>query len=235
MACDEGRPTDPSPPSTSQPTPPAPSPSPSSFVIRGRVFEHTPSGVRPVAGVPLRVFKGYGQYPEIVDATSGADGAYEAGVIERVSFARVQVPPQSPFRAPCPPYAWGEDSFDVHVISRANLSTTGIPPSFPTNSVRPAQNFSFRVEGVITETIDGGARPLPAATVALLWGAPGESGEDTYAADTLADANGRYLVCWVGNSEISGYVEAHKEGYAPVAKYGAPYYGPWNLDFELTR
>lgn len=231
MACDERRPTDPSPPS--QPSPPAPPPS--TFVVRGHVFEHTPSGMRPVAGVPLRVFKGYGQYPEIVDVTSGADGAYEAGVIERQSFARVQVPPHSSFRAPCPPYAWGEDRFDVHVVSRAILSTTGIPPSFPTNSLQPSQNFYFRVQGVVTERIGDDARPLPAATVALLHGAPGEFGEDTYGADTLADANGRYLLCWVGNSEISGHVEARKEGYAPASKYGAPGYEPWNLDFELTR
>ena len=127
MACGERRPTDPSPPSTSQPSPPAPSPS--SFVVRGQVFEHTPSGMRPVAGVPLRVFKGYRQYPEIVDVTSGADGAYKAGVIEgnRSQGSRFR---HTVFSRSMSPLCLGEDRFDVHVVSRAILSTTGIPPSF---------------------------------------------------------------------------------------------------------
>lgn len=73
------------------------------------------------------------------------------------------------------------------------------------------------------------------ATVAILNDAPGEPRGYPYWVDTFTDANGRYLLCWVGNSEESGYVQAHKEGYAPLSQYGAPYWGDWNLDFDLIR
>ena len=234
MACGEDRVTGPSPPSTS-PSPSPPSPSPPTRAVRGTVFEHTPSGVRPLEGVPLRVFKGAGDRPEVVDVTSGADGSYEVGVTEWPSFVRVHVAPDSPYRAPCPPYAWAEQRLDVHVVAGAILSATGIPPSFPTNSIPASSNFYFRVLGVVTERTSGGVKPLPGATVALLNGAPGESGDDAHWADTFTDANGRYLLCWVGHSEVSGYVQTQKEGYARVSQYGAPYWGDWSLDFELTR
>lgn len=78
------------------------------------------------------------------------------------------------------------------------------------------------------------AAPAPAVSAATVSLKGARSLRLPSFADTLTDANGRYLLCSVGNSEVAVFVEARKEGYMPSSAEGLPWFG-WNLDFELTR
>src|SRR5262249_25579886 len=93
----------------------------------------------------------------------------------------------SAFLSPCPAGTdWvGQNpnkSFDVDVVSKSVLSTTGLPDSY--------QGIWQYVAGTVTEATPQGPRPVSGATVVL--------GSDTWLfnySTTLTDAAGRYLVC----------------------------------------
>jgi hypothetical protein len=198
--------------------------------VRGTVVEHTNSGAHPIAGVPLRVSAVVGVTRTSVAAISGADGSYSVEVIDGAGFVKVQMDPGSVYFAPCPPFSWSRgplDGFDVHVVSGAILSSTGIPPSFP-QSFPHGLPDTVRVLGVVSEEMNGGLLPVSGATVTLV-------GSGEVAASTLTDANGRYALCWVGNTEVYGRVDASKVGYTSMSTNGAPYWSDWKLDFRLTR
>jgi hypothetical protein len=190
------------------------------------------SGVRPLAGMRLRVFHVTGVAPDMtpVDVTSGADGSFTVPVADSAYFFRAQAAPGSPYFTPCPPFAWNRQAmrveFDVHVVSGAILSTAGMPASYPTES--PIGGYRALISGRVVERTPGGLEPVSAATVAM-----GGSEADAMA-DTLTDANGRYLLCSVGNPEVGVVVSARKAGYATASAFDLPWYG-WNLNFELTR
>jgi hypothetical protein len=162
--------------------------------------------------------------PHIVDVTSGADGSFHAAKIESSFFVSTQVAPGSSYFAPCPPFAWSQATrveLDVHVVSGALLSTTGMPPSYPTQSL--PGGFRALISGRVVERIAGGFEPVSSARVAMVEGS-----------DTLSDANGRYLLCSIGNTEVAVTVTASKAGYVTASAHDLPWFG-WDLDFELTR
>jgi len=197
--------------------------------VGGTVFEHTMSGMRPLAGVRVRVYQTLPlqRTYQLVDVTSGADGSFNVARPESTNFVRAQAAPGSPYFTPCPPFSWSRDErveLDVHVVAGVVLSTTGMPPSFPTESL--VGGYRALISGRVVERTAAGLEPVPAATVAM--------GDGDAVADTLTDANGRYLLCSVGNPEVAVLVSARKAGYVTASANGLPWFG-WNLDFELTR
>jgi hypothetical protein len=165
---------------------------------------------------------------DALDVTSGADGSFNVPVPDSAVFFRAQAAPGSSYFTPCPPFAWNGQAvrveLDVHVVSGAILSTTGMPPSYPTES--PIGGFRALISGRVVERTAAGLEPVPAATVTM-------SGASLLA-DTLTDSSGRYLLCSVGNPEVAVVVSAHKAGYLPASANDLPWFG-WDLDFELTR
>jgi hypothetical protein len=177
--------------------------------------------MRPFGGVRLQVHRSRGLISEVDDVTSRADGSYEGGRGDRQSFfVWVQTPAGSPYLTPCPPFTWTEQPLDVHVISADIVSTIGIPPSFPTN---PTGNWHAVISGRVFERTPNGSQAIAGASIAL------HAGQET-----RSNTDGHYLLCSVGNSEISVVVTARKDGYVPVSIQGLPWFG-WDLDIELTR
>jgi hypothetical protein len=177
--------------------------------------------MRTLAGARLEVQRSRGLTTEINTVTSGADGSYEGGGADRESvFVFVRLAPNSPYLAPCPPFTWTEQRLDVHVISAEIVATIGIPPSFPT---KPTGNSHALVSGRVFERTADGSQAVGGASVAMHGGG-----------ETLSNTNGHYLLCSVGNSEVSVIVTARKNGYASSSAHGIPWFG-WDLDFELTR
>ncbi len=207
--------------------PPSPS---SASSIGGTVFEHTMSGARPLAGVRLRVSQALSDVRghQVVDVTSGADGSFNVARRDPIHFVTAQTAPGSAYFTPCPAFTWSlpptRVELDVHVVSGAILSTAGTPPSYPTQS----QSGGYRalISGRVVERTAGGLEPVPAATVAV------GGNDEQYA--TLSDANGRYLLCSVGNPEVAVVVSARKAGYLTASEQNLPWFG-WDLDFELRR
>jgi hypothetical protein len=181
------------------------------------------SGARPLAGIRLRV-DGAAQTTD--DVASGADGSFNVPVYDSTDFFMVQAAPGSLYFTPCPAFAWNGQAkrveLDVHVVSGAILSTVGMPPSYPTES--PIGGYRALISGRVVERTSGGLEPVSGATVSL----------DSDTGDTLTDANGRYLLCSVGNSEVGVTVSARKLGYTTASAFGIPWFG-WDLDFELMR
>ena len=170
-------------------TPSRPVP-PSVFVLSGTVYEHSPSGVRPLGGVPLDVPLATGSAAP--PHTSNADGHY------RVEFEGWRGPglrtvraAASAYRQPCRASTVltnGENILDVHVVSESVLSTSGIPSSMPI--VEPY------VSGYVFERTAQGDLPVKGALVS------GEFGwdlrdEPIVEVTTLTDATGRYVICGV--------------------------------------
>lgn len=196
-----------SPRATTQPAgqvPGAPAPVPS-FTISGVVFEHTASGRRPAAGVAIRVLS-----EDAVVTTSDADGRYSASVRGDV----VSIAPVEPgaYMSPCPSgTTWlsgnPDRPFEVNIVSKAVLSTTGVPDSYPITSIY--------VSGTVFETTSDGPRPLPGALVAL-----GDEPTLSYST-TLSDTLGRYVLCTappgVGTDQLMP-LRAAKDGYFPASR-----------------
>jgi hypothetical protein len=228
-ACDTAtRPTPAPTPRPPAPQTPTPVPSPPTFTVSGTVFEHTLSGVRPQAGVPIRI-RVWGSTIVLRDGISDNAGRYEiSGVPERGSLT-IAPPDGSDYRAPCPSGSsgalTGDASFDVHVVSAALLSTSGVPASIPRHSV-------LRFEGAVFERVSDATLPVAGATVDL---AGDDSGRWVYAT-TLTDAKGGYMVCTappgVGTDQVHTVV-AYKDGYHPASREGFPGFDFINL--EIVR
>lgn len=95
-------------PSPSSPTPTSPSvPGPLPvFTVSGVAYEHTPAGIQPLAGLPLRV-RGYRdlQTPVTVDVVTDAAGRYEVPGLVR-EYVLVGARPQDAYLSPCSVRLW---------------------------------------------------------------------------------------------------------------------------------
>jgi hypothetical protein len=183
-------------------TPPTSNPN-ASYTVSGVVFDHTATGQRPIAGVPMRVHSS-ANGGIVVDVTTDANGGYSA----RVGAGAVSIAPMlnSGYFAPCPS---GTDvlaanaTFDVHVVSAAVLSTTGVPSSLPLSAIY--------VSGTVYEPT-AGTPPVANAFVEL-----GQSTDVSYST-TLTNASGKYLVCTtppgVGTDQYI-HLGVSKDGYIP--------------------
>ena len=212
-------------PDPAGPSGPAPPPAPApagSWIVRGVVFEDLPvfPDIRPAAGVPVRVFGG----GRVVEATSGADGSFEADVPETAPFVRV-VAAGPQYFSPCPGFRLAGDRhvkepLEVIVASGAVLSNT-----------RSWINFSGGggfVYGGVVEQSSAGGQGISGVTVTLLGSAPLENP----LAATLTDAIGFYFMCLPTRS-TDYVVDVRKEGYVPAS--GSPaYWSALGWDFEST-
>jgi hypothetical protein len=191
--------------SSSYPTtsPPATNPN-ASYTVSGIVFDHTATGQHPIAGVLMRIHSG-ANGGSVIDVTTDSSGRYTS----RVGNGAVSIAPalSSGYFAPCPS---GSDvlaqnaTFDVHIVSAAVLSTSGVPASLPLSSIY--------VSGTVYEATTAGTQPVANAFVEL-----GQSTDLTYST-TLTSASGKYLVCTtppgVGTDVYIG-VGVSKDGYVP--------------------
>lgn len=184
-------------------TPPTSNPN-ASYTVSGVVFEHTATGQRPIAGVPLRIHSA-ASGGIFIDVTTDSNGRYTS----RVTAGAVSIAPalNSGYVAPCPSgtdVLAGNATFDVHVVSAALLSTTGAPASLPTSSIY--------VSGIVYEATSAGMQPVAGAFVEL-----GQSTDLTYST-TLTNASGKYLVCTtppgVGTDQYI-HLGVSKDGYVP--------------------
>jgi len=188
-------------------TPSLPLP-PSVYVLSGTVYEHSQSGARPLARVPLATESAdsLGTTNTVPFYTTNDDGQY------RIEFEgwrgpglRIVRAVASGYRQPCRAATTlkdGENILDVHLVPESVLSTSGIPSSLPV--VEPF------VSGLVFERTTQGDLPVKGALV------NGEFGWDfrdevIVGATTLTDASGRYLLCGV---ESATGVSVVANGYA---------------------
>ena len=177
-----------------------------SYTVSGVAFEHTSTGRRPIAGVPLRIHLA-ASGGMFLDVTTDANGRYAAS---RVGAGAVSIAPalNSGYFAPCPSgtdVLVGDATFDVHIVSTALLSAAGAPPSLPTTNIY--------VSGTVSEVTTAGAQAVGGALVEL-----GESANDVAYSTTLTNASGGFLVCTtppgVGTDQYMR-LSVSKDGYAP--------------------
>lgn len=219
-------------PSPSSPTPTSPSvPGPLPvFTVSGVAYEHTPAGIQPLAGLPLRVH-GYRdlQTPVTVDVVTDAAGRYEVPGLVR-EYVLVGARPQDSYLSPCSVrlWLWNDDPKNVHVVSRAYLLAAGTPRSMPPLSRLDGYPSVQVLSGFVTERTSDGVRPVAEASVEHLYG-DGQSGDPT--GFTVTNANGFYVLCGY-DDDYGQAVRVRKKGY----RTGIQSIGPsWTIDVQLVR
>jgi hypothetical protein len=195
----------------------APAPDASKPTVSGVVYEHTLAGPRPLARLLFTVWWStdspwdYGGSDPSKRVLSDDSGRYAASAISGTLIA-FEIPVESGFRAPCPS---GFDSFqekvttDIHLVSDAILSSTGVPASVPT----PGPNVS----GKVTERRSSEKNaPVAGASIEL-------AGDlnSVFRSVTLTNASGNFLVC--ANPAGTGtdqtmWITVSKDGYRPVSQ-----------------
>jgi hypothetical protein len=176
------------------------------YMVSGVAFEHTSTGQRPIAGVPLRIHSA-ASGGTILDVTTDANGGYVASPV-RAGAVTITPGLNSGYVAPCPS---GTDAlashatFDVHLVSTALLSAAGALPSVPTTNIY--------VSGTVYEMTTNGTQPVAGASVEM-----GQSANDLSYSATVTNALGHYLVCTsppgVG-TDVYIRLGVSKDGYAP--------------------
>jgi hypothetical protein len=211
----------PSQPVSQTPDSPAPVPVPS-YTISGIVFEHTASGRRPAAGVTLVV---YSATADVVK--SDANGRYSATV--HGDIVNVEPVDSEGYMSPCSSGTSGfsinpSRQFDVNIVSKAVLATTGLPDSYPITSIF--------VSGTVVETTSGGPRPVAGALVSF-----GANIPLAYAT-TLSDTLGRYVLCTApagsGTDQLMP-LSVTKDGYSAVNRLVLGGSDEYNVTMELVR
>jgi len=187
------------------------------------VVEDTPSGQRPAAGVYIQV-----RSDNVVMTKSGEDGRYSAPVWGDAVYS-ITPAESEPYLSPCPsgsawPVSYDPDrAFDVHIISKSVLSTTGVPDSYP--------RTALYVTGTVVETTPDGSRPVAGAVVTL--------GKEWYAiySTTLTDALGRYVICTSppsSGTDQTTPLTVSKDGYVPATSLVTIGFNP-DVRVELVR
>jgi len=176
--------------------------------VSGVVYEATAGGLRPLAGVGIDASPDYQSHSP--RTTSTADGRYELPASVLAAGNKI-VGERTGYRQPCRVAVSSTSSTvqDLYLVSNEVLATTGVPASMPV-----AQQI---VSGVVSERTSVGNRPIAGAIVTgdfsagLGWGP---------SASTVTDAQGRYLLCGIGPSELGLYLYVAKSGfqftYVPV-------------------
>jgi len=223
---DDSTPATPPPPIKAPAPPPAPPlpPTPPSplVTISGIVIEYTASDEHhPAAGVLLSVLSA-----EAADTTrSDANGRFTAQV--RGSVVTIVPAETEPYLSPCPAGTDGlsinsTQTFEVRIVSKDVLSTTGMPSSYP---------LWIYVSGTVSERGPNGSHPLAGASVSLMgwWGINSGPSYST----TLSDALGRYTVCTappgVGTDQLLP-LRAAKDGYfADSLSVLGGWTSPWHV------
>ena len=213
-------------PSTTPPVTPTrtatPTPTPS-FTLSGTVYEHTPTGARPLADVPLDISVEYQSWPPKL--RTDADGRYSYPGATGALKVKADL---EGYSQPCRAGAVidRDTMLDVHVVSNAVLSASGIPPSMPV--------VDARITGRVMErTPDGRVVWIPGASV--IGDFTGGNGWAP-SATTVSDASGMFILCGVSNASGLGLVlYVSKPGYES-AEQGVDYtLARTNYDVELLR
>jgi hypothetical protein len=207
------------------PSPPPPGGEEESRALSGIAYEHTPAGMRPLGGLSLRVG---GVTGETIDVVTDATGQYRVAGFQR-EYAIVSARPQGQYLSPCSAqmHQW-TNPLDVHVVSRANLLTTGTPHSMPPFSQPAGYSYVVVLSGSVTQRTGSGVRPVAEASVEHFYG-DGLSGDPT--GFTLTNADGYYVLC--GYCDDYGQsVRVRKDGYRTSIESFGP---SLEIDFELVR
>jgi hypothetical protein len=221
LGCNETAPSNPL--SATPPAPPTAAPAPGAMVtVSGTVWIHDAGSVRPDANGRMfgwvqeaRQGRTTGQVP-----TDGA-GRFSfpvpigAQVRLQSSITNGYQPCQVVVRAD------GDVAQDIHaVVDRQQLGAQ-LPAEFLTHTPL--------ISGMVFEQTDDGRRPLPDVRVEL----DGLGGLGWVAATTLTDANGRYVLCGLGDDR-STYLYASKTGYR-LFESAVTLSGNANVDVEMRK
>jgi hypothetical protein len=205
-ACQEQQrpvPTAPSPSATSNAF--APSTSVNAFAVSGVVYEATPGGLRPLAGVGIDASPDYQSHTP--QAASTADGRYEVTTRATSSGIVKVVGERTGYSQPCRVTVSSAANTvqDLYLVSNEMLATAGVPVSMPV--------VQQVLSGVVFERTPDGDRPVAGAGVTgdfsggMGWGP---------SASTVSDAQGRYLLCGISQSELGLSLYVAKPGFHPV-------------------
>ena len=190
---------------------------PSTFAISGTVYESSPSGLRPLAGVPLDISVEYQSHSP--QTTTDADGRYS--VTRSASDPLTVKVEKTGYSQPCVARtSTGTDSvLDIFVVRESVLREGGLPASFPI--ITPT------LSGVVFESPDNGQKAIAGARVTadysggMGWGP---------AATTMTDHAGRYLFCGLQPAWISIWVSDGKGLFEVPLKTAVS-----SLDIEVPR
>jgi hypothetical protein len=228
MACADSAQTAPSPPPPSSPPPSSPPPPITGDEkpgLWGVAYEHTPTEIRPLSGLALRVT---GVLGVTHDAVTDAEGHYQIADLSP-EYALVGVRPQDAYLSPCSAqkHQWASP-LNVHVVSKATLLVKGTPQSMPPFSHSAGYEASVPLSGVVRERTSDGMQPVAEASVEHFYG-DGMSGDPT--GFTLTNAEGFFVVCgyWDDHGQS---VRVSKRGYRTAIQ---PYGASTKIDFELIR
>jgi hypothetical protein len=205
-------------PTTSSPTPPPVTP----LTLTGVVYEYTAEGRRPLAGAAIDVSAEYQSYsPKVF---SDAEGRYTAADLTSLRDDWKVVAQKAGYRQPCRTRL-SHTTVDLHVVSEAILSTTGIPRSFPIT--QPT------LSGRVVEATPEGRRPV--SGVSVVGDFSGGNGWGP-AALTMTDSDGGYVLCGLDEPLVLGLaLYVSNTGYQPVYPFILHPGGTKNFDIELSR
>jgi hypothetical protein len=197
----------------------------------GFAYEHTRTGVQPLAHFPLQVHAMKGKFESVlIDVTTDANGRYEVPGLLR-EFLMVGARQQDAYLSPCSVrmWLWSDLPHNVHVVSRELVLAGGLPRSMPPLSQQPSSPHAEIASGFVTEQLpDGGTRPVAGALVEHFYG-DGRSGHPT--GYTVTDAEGRYVLCGYWD-DYGQTVRVSKDRYrTSFQEIG----GSWQNDFVIVR
>lgn len=210
-------------PTVPSPTPPSATATPPTLTLTGVVYEYTAEGRRPLAGAGIDVSAEYQSFPP--KAFSDSEGRYALPGLTALQQDWKIVAEKAGYRQPCRTRL-SATTVDLHVVSAAILSTTGIPPSFPV--VQPT------LTGRVLEATREGLRPVSGVSITgdfsggLGWGP---------AASTMSDHDGLYMLCGLHEplSSLGLSLYVSKPGYQPVSPYFRDLRTTRTFDIELSR
>src|SRR5688500_8914760 len=218
LACDSRQATAPSSPPPVGPPAPA---GPSEPTISGRVWLHTPDGVKPFANMSL--------FGWIDSGTSGrtlgrlptdTDGRYR---VSAAAGSRVRIQVNGDVYQPCvvTVNVVGDVTRDIHAVNDRLQLGAHLPSALRADA--PV------LGGEIFDIDEGSRRPLAGVRLQL----DGLLGLGLATATTLTDADGRYVLCGL-DGETSTVLYAWKSGYQLFETIAAVN-GDTTLDIELQR
>jgi len=219
LGCNETAPFNP----VSSTPPPAAAPTPTARVtVSGTVWIHDAAGVRPDANGRM--------FGWVQEATQGrTTGQVPTDGSGRFSFTvpvgaqvRLQSSVNNTYQ-PCQVVVRADSDVmqDIHAVADRQQLGAQLPAEFLAHAPL--------LSGVVFERTDDGRRPLADVRVEL----DGLHGLGWVAATTLTDANGRYVLCGLGD-EPSTYLFASKSGYR-LFESAVTLAGNTNLDIEMRK
>jgi hypothetical protein len=166
------------------------------------VYESTPDGPRPFAGVPLDISVDFQSWPP--KSTSDTQGRYSvSGLTAQKLKVRAE---KSGYSQPCRSAITltADATLDVYLVADSTLARNGVPDSMP--RAQPT------LSGIAFERTAQGVEPI--AGVRVIGDFSGGLGWAP-SATTITDAKGRYLLCGV-ESDLGLELIAQREGHTPV-------------------